>query len=120
MTDSGFYMNGQQFAPTKNFKPVCKIDSLKMDESKIPKEYLDEYRKEAKKKFITFSAYVYDTLSGGAFPRVVFQQSNSPYTNYILPYFPVMFNIFPGIDGVITYKRKQAIRNKVRTRSKDK
>ncbi|MCB0397453.1 MAG: hypothetical protein KDD36_12400 [Flavobacteriales bacterium] len=106
MTDSGFYMNGQQFIPTKNFKPVFKIDSLKMDESKIPKEYLDEYRKEAKKKFITFSAYVYDTLGGVAFPRVVFQQSNSPYTNYVLPYFPVMYNIFPGIDGVITYIKK--------------
>jgi len=106
MVDSGLYMNGQQFIPTKNFKPVFKIDSLKMDESKIPKEYLEEYRKEAKKKYLTFSAYVFDTLSGVAFPRVVHQQTNSSYTDYILPYFPVSFNIFPGIDGIITYIKK--------------
>lgn len=106
MADSGLYMNGQQFIPTKNFKPVFKIDSLKMDEIKIPKEYLEEYQKEAKKKFLSFSAYVYDTLGGVAFPRVIYQQTNSPYTNYVLPYFPVMFNIFPGIDGIITYIKK--------------
>lgn len=47
-------MNGQQFIPKKNFKPVLKIDSLKMDERKIPKEYIEEYRKEAKKKFLNF------------------------------------------------------------------
>jgi hypothetical protein len=106
MEDSGFYMNGRQFIRTKNFKPVFKIDSLKMDESKIQKEYIEEYRKEAKKKFLNFSAYVYDTLGGVAFPRVIYQQTNSPYTNYVLTYFPVMFNIFPGIDGVITYVKK--------------
>jgi hypothetical protein len=106
MEDSGFYMNGRQFIRTKNFKPVFKIDSLKMDESKIQKEYIEEYRKEAKKKFLSFSAYVYDTLGGVAFPRVIYQQTNSPYTNYVLTYFPVMFNIFPGIDGVITYVKK--------------
>ena len=55
MEDSGFYMNGRQFIRTKNFKPVFKIDSLKMDESKIQKEYIEEYRKEAKKKFLSFS-----------------------------------------------------------------
>jgi hypothetical protein len=106
MVDSGFYMNGQQFTPTVNFKPSFKIDNLRIDESKIPKEYLEEYRKEAKKKFIRFSAYVYDTLGGVGFPRVIYQQTNSPYTNYILPYFPFMYNTFPGIDGVITYIRK--------------
>lgn len=106
MSDSGLYMNGQQFIPTKNFKPVFKIDSLKMDETKIPKENLEEYRREAKKKFLSFSAYVYDTLGSVAFPRVIYQQTNSPYTNYVLPYFPVMFTIFPGIDGVITYIKK--------------
>lgn len=106
MEDSGFYMNGRQFIRTKNFKPVFKIDSLKMDESKIQKEYIEEYRKEVKKKFISFSAYVYDTLGGVAFPRVIYHQTNSPYTNYVLPYFPIMFYIFPGIDGVITYIKK--------------
>jgi hypothetical protein len=106
MVDSGLYMNDQKFIPTKNFKPVFKIDSLKLDESKIPKEYLEEYRKEAKKKFLSFSAYVYDTLGGVAFPRVIYQQTNSPYTNYVLPYFPFTFNVFPGIDGVITYIKK--------------
>jgi hypothetical protein len=102
LRDSVFQINGGKPILAMGFKPMLKVDKLVLDESKIPKNRLADYRR-ANKNFVSFSAYVYDTLAGMPFPRVVYSQSNSPYTNYVLPYFPISYSALPGMEALVTY-----------------
>lgn len=90
VNDSGFYME-KYFIPTKDFKPMLKIDSLVADNET--------------KAFISLSAYTYDTLNGKPFPYYTNYRSDSYLTSHIVTYFPMIYFSGNDTEGEITYAK---------------